>query len=79
MVQRRNFEGQLYLLFRICVCILAFLYWKTGIAFAKAMLLPFLLFGFSILFLDRFSEEKAHRFREKIIDVIDGAYWMGLT
>ena len=40
------FEGRLYLLFGICVCILAFLYWKTGsTAFAKAMYLPFLLVG----------------------------------
>jgi hypothetical protein len=153
------FEGRLYLLFGICVCILAFLYWKTGsTAFAKAMFLPFLLLGllasgtglglmftnekrivdfqqaydanpsefitsekartegfikwypytmygmsaliivgialflflptangrasglaiillgFSILFLDHFSEERAHRYHEKIIGAIDEAY-----
>lgn len=40
------FEGRLYLLFGICVCLLAFIYWKTGsTAFAKAMFLPFLLVG----------------------------------
>ncbi len=40
------FEGRLYLLFGICVCILAFLYWKSGSTiFAKAMFLPFLLVG----------------------------------
>ena len=151
------FEGRLYLLFGICVCILAFLYWKSGSTiFAKAMFLPFLLvgliasgtglgliftnekriadyqqafdasprefvvsekvrtegfikwypytmygmsalilagialflflptatgrasglaiilLGFSILFLDHFSEERAHRYHEKIIEVIGG-------
>ncbi|MBQ0720816.1 MAG: hypothetical protein KBT88_10330 [Gammaproteobacteria bacterium] len=40
------FEGRLYLLFGICVCILALIYWKTGsTAFAKAMFIPFLLVG----------------------------------
>ncbi|MBL4782243.1 MAG: hypothetical protein JKX92_08375 [Porticoccaceae bacterium] len=40
------FEGRLYLLFGICVCLLAFLYWKSGsTVFAKAMFLPFLLLG----------------------------------
>jgi len=152
------FEGRLYLLFGICVCLLAFIYWKTGsTAFAKAMFLPFLLvgllasgtglglmftnekrtidyqqafdaspseflvsektrtegfikwypytmygmsaliiaglglflflptangraaglaiilLGFSILFLDHFSEERAHRYHEKIIAAIDRA------
>jgi len=34
----------LYLLFGTCVCLLVFIYWKTGsTAFAKAMFLPFLL------------------------------------
>lgn len=41
------FEGRLSLLFGICVCLLAFIYWKTGsTAFAKAIFLPFLPFGF---------------------------------
>ena len=40
------FEGRLYLLFGLCVCLLAFIYWKAGsTAFAKTMFLPFLLVG----------------------------------
>ena len=40
------FEGRLYLLFGIAVCLLALIYWKSASTdFAKAIFMPFLLLG----------------------------------
>ncbi len=40
----------------------------------RASGLAIILLGFSILFLDHFSEERAHRYHEKITGAIDEAY-----